>query len=173
MARKSTRKTEEKELIKAPCIAIVRTKDTKKFLGFLVKSNTSQEYYQITCTKVADECVYSCNCPARVECCHIKAVKLVVAARKALNARKALTAKAAQAQAEAVEVAQETVKKATHATEQQPAKKATPPVIAAPKFVNKVARQAEEKARAEEERQKRLLAPLNGNGGFSLLMPVR
>lgn len=177
MARKSTRKTEEKELIKAAAIAIVRTKDTKKFLGFLVKSNSSQEYYQITCTCVAGECVFSCTCKSGQNhftnctpdehgtryCCHVKACILVI------KARKALAAKAAQAQAEAVEVAH-----TTGQAPEQPAKATL--LVAAPKFVNKTVRavpkRAQKREETEEER-KRLLAPLNGNGGFSLLMPVR
>lgn len=83
-----------KETIKAATINRVTDKITGKFLGFLVKSNSSNKYYRVTCCKVAGECVWSCNCKAgkngfanckQGACCHVLACKEVCAARKELK----------------------------------------------------------------------------------------
>lgn len=76
-----------KELIQAATIARVTSK-AGEFLGFLVKSNHTNEYYEITCLKIDGQCEFFCSCVAKEygcsECCHIKAVKELVAARKEL-----------------------------------------------------------------------------------------
>lgn len=81
-----------KDLIKAATIARVSDKITGKFLGFLVKSNHTNEFYQVTCTKIAGEVLYSCTCEAKnyghPDCCHCKAVRELVAARNQLNAER-------------------------------------------------------------------------------------
>lgn len=90
MAR--TRKATTKDLISAGSIARVTSKTTGKFLGFRVKSNSSDEYYSVTCTKIADEYIWSCTCKAgqagfvnckHGECCHVTACKEVCEAHKA------------------------------------------------------------------------------------------
>ncbi|HEU5377288.1 MAG TPA: hypothetical protein VFV38_17805 [Ktedonobacteraceae bacterium] len=117
------RKASIKETIKAATIARVTNK-AGKFLGFLVKSNTSEKYYQVTCCKIAGECVWNCDCKAgkngfanckQGACCHVRACKEVCAARREL--RKAAQQGETPAQA-AVEEAERIVKQA--------------PVVAAP-----------------------------------------
>jgi hypothetical protein len=75
-----------KELIKAATISRVSDKATGKFLGFGVKSNHSERHYQIRCAKDLKGVTYTCDCEARqwghAECCHIKAVKQLVEARR-------------------------------------------------------------------------------------------
>lgn len=77
-----------KPLIKAASIATVLEKVTNKILGFLVKSNSSEDYYQIQLMDIAGERVFFCDCEAHLwgcaECCHIKAVKEVLAAKAEL-----------------------------------------------------------------------------------------
>lgn len=92
MAKQKTPKVKaEKEVIKAGTIARVTDKVSGKFLGFLVKSNFTQHYYEVTCLKIAGECVFFCTCEAKewgcAECNHVKAVKLLCIARKALRKR--------------------------------------------------------------------------------------
>lgn len=73
-----------KELIKAATISRVSDK-SGKFLGFGVKSNHSDKYYQIRCVKGLKGVTYTCDCEARQwgkECSHIKAVRELVAARR-------------------------------------------------------------------------------------------
>ena len=80
------------ETIKAATIARVTDKLTGKFLGFLVKSNHTEDYYHVTCTKIAHEVIWHCTCKAgqfgRV-CCHVKACKELCAIRKAARAAEA------------------------------------------------------------------------------------
>lgn len=83
----------QKPLIKTGSIARITDKLTGKFLGFIVRSNTNFEvFYQVTCTRIAGECIYSCTCEAKTwghaDCCHCKAVKELVAARKELEAER-------------------------------------------------------------------------------------
>lgn len=77
------------ELIKAASIARVTSK-AGKFLGFLVKSNHTEDYYRVTCLKIDGACTFFCTCKAaefgNSNCCHVKAVKELVAARKELQA---------------------------------------------------------------------------------------
>ena len=135
-----------KELISAGSIARVTDKISGKFLGFLVKSNHTEEYYEVTCTKIAGECVWSCNCKSgqngfmnckpdadgNRHCCHIKACKEICVAR---NAR-------IQAQKEAAE-----------------------------QEVRAEIAQAEAILKEEriKERAKRERAPLTSNSGFSFM----
>ena len=78
----ATRTRKTAETIKAATIARVSDK-SGKFLGFLVKSNHGNVYYQIRCTGKDS---YTCTCEAKLwghaECCHIKAVRELVAARR-------------------------------------------------------------------------------------------
>jgi hypothetical protein len=78
--------------IQAGSIARVSDKATGKLLGFLVKSNSSEEYYQVRCTHIAGEQVWTCTCKAGQmgfagckagHCCHVQAVIEVAEARKA------------------------------------------------------------------------------------------
>lgn len=82
------------EIIKSASIARVTRKSDGKFLGWGVKSNSSNEYYEVHCTKIADECVWSCSCKAGQmnfsgckdgKCCHVKAVIEVSQARKEMK----------------------------------------------------------------------------------------
>ncbi|HEX4713633.1 MAG TPA: hypothetical protein VH164_01770 [Ktedonobacteraceae bacterium] len=81
-----------KELIKAATIARVTDK-VGKLLGWGVKSNHEEKYYQVTCAKIAGECVWFCTCCAGQhgftgckdgKCAHVKAVIEVGQARKEL-----------------------------------------------------------------------------------------
>lgn len=120
MARKST----EHETIKAATVNRVTEKATGKYLGFLVKSNGSEDYYQVTAKKVAGMIVWSCTCKAGQHgfcgckaghCCHVQAVIEVAEARKQLVAERvaAQVAEIVEAaevqQGETVEVAPATV----------------------------------------------------------------
>jgi len=83
----------QKELIKAASIATVLEKHTNKILGFLVKSNRSNDYYQIQTEIIGGERVFFCDCEAKdwgySECCHIKAVKEVLVAKAELENQEA------------------------------------------------------------------------------------
>ncbi len=72
-----TQKTTTKE-INAASIARISDK-SGKFLGYLVKSNSSENYYQVTWNESASR--YECNCVATCKCCHIKAVEQAQKAR--------------------------------------------------------------------------------------------
>ena len=78
------------ELIKAASVNRVTDKATGKVLGYLVKSNNSNDYYQITGKKVNGVCSYACTCRAGQnnfvnckdgKCAHVKAVIEVVEIR--------------------------------------------------------------------------------------------
>jgi hypothetical protein len=80
------------ETIQAGSIARVSSKETGKLLGFLVKSNSSEEYYQVRCTHIAETILWTCTCKAGQmafagckagHCCHVQAVIEVAEARKA------------------------------------------------------------------------------------------
>lgn len=97
---------QEKELIEAATIARVTDKSSK-LLGFLVKSNSSSEYYQITCVKIGNERFFTCTREAGQrgfttckdgKCCHVQAVIEVSEARKELAQEQA----AAVAEAERI-----------------------------------------------------------------------
>jgi hypothetical protein len=77
-------KNATKELIKAATVNRVVEKSTGKVLGYLVKSNSTDTYYQVTWSE--EERRYQCNCPATVRCCHIKAVSELVKARREIAA---------------------------------------------------------------------------------------
>jgi hypothetical protein len=105
-------KTKEKEmgeLIRAASIARVTDK-SGKFLGFLVQSNHHDDiYYQVTCGKVAGQCLWHCTCKAGKfgqVCCHVKACQ------ELCEARKALEQKAAVAEVERLLAAERQVRKA-------------------------------------------------------------
>lgn len=87
-----------KETIKAATIARVTRKSDGKVLGFLVKSNHTEEYYQVTCTRIGGERIFSCTCYAGQHgfvncksghCCHVQAVLEVCEARKQAAAQAA------------------------------------------------------------------------------------
>jgi hypothetical protein len=59
-----------------------------EFLGYLVKSDSSEDYYQVTWNEKAAR--YECGCPATKPCKHIRAVQEVCQARKELAGRKLL-----------------------------------------------------------------------------------
>ena len=140
-----------KETIKAATIARVTSKETGKFLGFLVKSNHTSDYYEVACTKIAGECVWSCTCKSgqngfmnckpdadgNRHCCHIKACREVCVAR---NARIQAQKQAAEAEVRA-EIAQATIAQAEDILKEERAK----------------------------ERTKRERAPLTSNSGFSFM----
>src|SRR5260221_2558475 len=86
-----SQKNATSELIKAASINRITDKATGKVLGYLVKSNSSDDYYQVTGKKVNGVCSYACTCKAGQnnfakcqdgKCCHVKAVIEVVEARK-------------------------------------------------------------------------------------------
>lgn len=86
-----------KETIKAASIARITSKETGKLLGFLVKSNSSNAYYQVRCTRLAGDVVWTCTCKAGQlgfvgcstgHCCHVQAVIEVAEARKTLAYKK-------------------------------------------------------------------------------------
>lgn len=95
-----------KPTIKAASIATVLEKGTNKILGFLVKSNRNNDYYQITTEMIAGERVFLCNCEAKDwgydECCHIKAVKEVLLAKVELEQAEAEAALQAASSFEAI-----------------------------------------------------------------------
>lgn len=145
MATTATRTRKTVETIKAATIARVSDK-SGKFLGFLVKSNHSNAYYQIRCT---GNDAYTCTCEAKMwghaECCHIKAVRELVEARRQME----LDAAAVVAPLVLGEFAGDLQ---AHVEDEMPAQP-----------VRNVVREAEE--------QRRVYA-LNGNQGFSLLKPA-
>ncbi|HET8910567.1 MAG TPA: hypothetical protein VFN23_03835 [Ktedonobacteraceae bacterium] len=99
-----------KALINAATIVRVTDKTTGKFLGFGVKSNSTNDYYCVHCYQVAGEPVYVCNCYAGQHgtlCCHVKAVRELVAAHNAIEAEKA------QAVAEAERIVKQAEQAAT------------------------------------------------------------
>src|SRR5258708_24310473 len=78
------------ELIKAASVNRVTDKATGKVLGYLVKSNSSEDYYEVTGKKVNGVCSYNCTCKAgkakfvnckNGKCAHVKAVIEVVEIR--------------------------------------------------------------------------------------------
>ena len=78
-------------LINAASIARVTDKNTGKFLGFLVKSDHTEAYYQVTCLKISGHCEFFCTCKGfqfHGHCKHCDACKELCAARKELDARK-------------------------------------------------------------------------------------
>jgi hypothetical protein len=86
MARKQ--KT-PKPVIKAASIATAIDKVTGKVLGWAVKSNSTQDFYQVQTMAFENGArEFFCNCEAHLwgcaECCHIKAVKEVLAAKAEL-----------------------------------------------------------------------------------------
>lgn len=103
MARKQTT---PKPLIQAASIATVLEKHTNKILGFLVKSNRTEDYYQIQTGIIGGERVFFCDCEAKdwgcSECCHIKAIKEVLVAKAELENQEAEAALQAAATFEAL-----------------------------------------------------------------------
>lgn len=85
----ATRTKAPKPAIKAASIAKVFDRQSKALLGWYVKSNTSNRYYGVSFFLIDDEPVYLCECEAKdfgcSECCHVKAIKQVEAARKELE----------------------------------------------------------------------------------------
>lgn len=83
-----------KETIKAGSIARVISKATGKTLGFLVRSDNSNEFYQVTCTRIADVRIFTCTCKAGQTgfinctktgyCKHVAAVLEIAEARAVL-----------------------------------------------------------------------------------------
>lgn len=76
-----------KETIKAATINRVTDKITGKFLGFLVKSDRTNEYYEVTCLKIAGQCEFFCTClgfKSHGHCKHCTACKELCEARKEL-----------------------------------------------------------------------------------------
>lgn len=88
-----------KPLIKAATIATALDKQTGVILGFVVKSNHTEQYYHVHTEIIGGVRVFFCDCEAHLwgcdECCHIKAVKEVLVAKAEL-------AQPAIAQAEAI-----------------------------------------------------------------------
>ncbi len=85
-----SQKNATSELIKAASVNRVTDKPTGKVLGYLVKSNSSEDYYEITGKKVNGVCSYACTCKAGKshfvnckdgKCAHVKAVIEVVEIR--------------------------------------------------------------------------------------------
>lgn len=85
------------DTIQAATIARVTSKESGKLLGFLVKSNSSDAYYQVRCTRLAGDVIWTCTCKAGQfgfagcstgHCCHVQAVLEVAEARKALAYKK-------------------------------------------------------------------------------------
>lgn len=89
------------DLIQAASIARVSRKSDGKFLGFLVKSDSSDQYYEVTCLKVDGHCAFFCTCKGFTfhgHCKHCDACKELCAARKALAKAAAVTEQAQDAQ---------------------------------------------------------------------------
>lgn len=77
-----------KTTINAASIARVTSKETGKFLGFLVKSDSTNDYYEVTCLKIAGHCEFFCTCKGfkfHGHCKHCDACKELCEARKELT----------------------------------------------------------------------------------------
>lgn len=164
MARK------QKELIKAATIATVLDKLTGAILGFVVKSNRTDDYYHIQTEIIGGERVFFCDCDAHLwgydECCHIKAVKEVLVTKAELaRAEEKEAAEAIIAEAEAV-----------LAEVRNSAPKYAPPRVGgfnrlgASVYISDAEMAAMKNLAAVRKAMKsRELAPLNGNAGFQLM----
>lgn len=167
-------------------VARITFKDPARadYVVYAVRSSNGVDLYHTT---LVNGHATGCTCPARKPCYHMTQLEAYEIAFVAEMAEaKARMANAQEQVAEATVVVEAVMPEmvddlSAHVEDELRAEEHYSPVVAAPKaakFINKMAcqapmTQAEEMARAEEERQKRLLAPLNGNGSFSLLMPER
>ncbi len=120
------------ETINAAAIYRLTDLQSGKFAGWLVKSNHTNDYYQVHCYKINKEIIWTCTCKAgqhgfkgckRGHCCHVAAVIEVEEAKA--EARRQAKAEAAAAVAEAErQLAAE--RRAARHTSSRPRRKVSP-----------------------------------------------
>ncbi len=148
-----------KELINAATVNRVTDKATGKFLGYGVKSDSSEQYYCVNWNDARNE--YSCNCKAIKPCKHIRAVVEVVKARTEL---KAVNGELPGACGKVVSNREQAI---AGVVTRNPQAFVKPEQVKSATYEQGAARLA--RAQAKTTPAKSTVAPLNGNRPFSLM----